>query len=107
MNEMHGCKAAVTYYDCIKRTEIFVAVDSVLSALSRLEDKAFLAKQQELPIPSLEEDLEEFAETSSSYRFKRNAMEKHRLYPVGSKVSLTTQPALRKHFLAEFEYSSN
>jgi hypothetical protein len=67
---------------------MFIAVDSVLSALSRLEDKAFLAKQKELPIPSLEEDLEEFVETSSLTRFKRNAMEKHRLYPVCSYVCL-------------------
>ncbi|PNF36308.1 hypothetical protein B7P43_G00509 [Cryptotermes secundus] len=59
----------------------FQSVDSVLSALSRLEDKAFLAKQRELHIPSLEEDLEEFVETSSLSRFKRNAMDKHRLYP--------------------------
>lgn len=72
-----------------ERRELFIAVDSVLSALSRLEDKAFLAKRRELHIPSLEEDLEEFVETSSLSRFKRNAMDKHRLYPVCSEVCLT------------------
>jgi hypothetical protein len=69
-----------------------VTVDSVLSSLSALEDKAFLAKQQELRIPSLQDDLEELAEATHLSRFKRYAADKHRFYPVRSNFSLTIPP---------------
>jgi hypothetical protein len=72
------------------------AVESMMSSLSRLEDKAFLEKQQELQIPSLEEDLEEFAETASYSRSKRNAMDKHRFYPVCAYVTSTIHPSHRR-----------
>jgi hypothetical protein len=71
---------------------MFIAVGSMLSSLSRLEDKAFLERQQQLEIPSLEEDLEEFAETASFSRSKRNAMDEHRFYPVSGYVSPTIHP---------------
>ncbi|GFG31979.1 hypothetical protein Cfor_01301, partial [Coptotermes formosanus] len=54
--------------------------DSLLSALSRAGDEALSAKQREIPIPSLQEDIEDFSEASSFFRSKRNAMEKHRFY---------------------------
>jgi hypothetical protein len=64
-----------------------------LSALSRAGDEALSAKQREIPIPSLQEDIEDFSEASSFFRSKRNAMEKHRFYSVRDQAinNLTTQ----------------
>jgi hypothetical protein len=44
-------------------------------------------KGRGISIPLLQEDIEEFSEASSLFRFKRNVMVKHRIYPVADQAS--------------------
>lgn len=78
---MFWSTANVTYYNDDETTDTPIAAGSRVSVVVSRDRQGLLA-QEELNIPSLEADLEEFTKSSSLSRLRRNAAEKHRIYQV-------------------------